>query len=187
MRRDAHTLLALTVDGRQQLEAFLRDTPVVAGGISAFEAAEIAGMTGVYHGAWRTFSLLAAHSTLTAAGHAFGRSLHDLQFGPSFDHVEAALGLARDGIGLGLGAVSSLFRAEQRARDILKTLQAELKGDSNAWRWPRSPDRTDAVRRVIVRCERRLLDPIFNRPANRVRGGIAKSKDRGKWQSPTQK
>ncbi|SOF00918.1 hypothetical protein SAMN05446635_8992 [Burkholderia sp. OK233] len=175
MLRDAQTLAALTDESREQLEAYLRNTPAAAMGISAFEAAEIAGMTGVYHGAWRTFSLMAAHATLTAAGHAFGTSLLDLRFGPSFDHVEAALGLARDGIGLGLGAVIPLYRAEQRARDVLKKLQAEINGEGNAWRWPRRPDRSAKAQRVISRCEKRILDPIVNRPVKPVCSGDAKS------------
>ncbi len=69
-------------------------------------------MTGVYQGAWRTFSLMAAHSTLTVAGHAFGKHLLDLQFGPSFEHVEAALGLARDCLRLGLESVAPLFAVD---------------------------------------------------------------------------
>lgn len=69
-------------------------------------------MTGVYQAAWRTFSLMAAHSTLTAAGFAFGKDLLDLQFGPSFEHVEAALGLARNCVRLGLDAVEPLFTTD---------------------------------------------------------------------------
>ncbi|MFM0411232.1 DUF5677 domain-containing protein [Paraburkholderia dipogonis] len=118
MLRDAQIVAALSVEDRERLEAFLRDTPAPTKSISAFEAAEIAEMTGVYQAAWRTFSLMAAHSTLTAAGFAFGKDLLDLQFGPSFEHVDAALGLARDCIRLGLDAVAPLFTAgndEQRA------------------------------------------------------------------------
>jgi len=109
MLKDEQIRAALTDADRERLEAFLRDTPEAKKSISAFEAAEIAGMTGIYHGAWRTFSLVAAHSTLTAAGHAFGRDMLDLQFGPSFENVDAALGLACDCIRLGLEAVAPLF------------------------------------------------------------------------------
>lgn len=110
MLKDVQVRAALAEADRELLEAFLRDTPEVKKSISAFEAAEIAGMTGVYHGAWRTFSLVAAHANLTSAGHAFGRDMLDLQFGPSFENVEAALGLARDCIRLGIEAVAPLFK-----------------------------------------------------------------------------
>lgn len=113
MLKDGQILAALSDADRGLLEAFLRDTPATTKSISAFEAAEIAEMTGVYHGAWRTFSLIAAHSTLTAAGHAFGRDLLDLRFGPSFENVEAAFGLARDCIRLGLEAVAPLFAIDK--------------------------------------------------------------------------
>ncbi|WP_175924638.1 hypothetical protein [Burkholderia latens] len=109
MLKDVQIRAALAETDRQLLEAFLRDTPEVKKSISAFEVAEIAGMTGIYHGAWRTFSLVAAHSNLTSAGHAFGNDMLDLQFGPSFENVEAALSLARDCIRLGIEAVAPLF------------------------------------------------------------------------------
>jgi len=112
MLKDAQICAALTDTDRELLETFLRETAEVKKSISAFEAAEIAGMTGVYHGAWRTFSLVAAHSNLTSAGHAFGSYLLDLRFGPSFENVDAALGLARDCIRLGIEAVAPLFKAD---------------------------------------------------------------------------
>lgn len=112
MLKDAQILAALAAEDRERLEAFLQETPAPTRSITAFEAAEIAEMTGVYQAAWRTFSLMAAHSTLTAAGFAFGKDLLDLQFGPSVEHVDAALGLARDCIRLGLDAVAQLFTSE---------------------------------------------------------------------------
>jgi hypothetical protein len=111
MLKDKQILEVLTAADREQLEGYLRDTPSPTKSISAFEASELAGMSGVYQGAWRIFSLMAAHSTLTAAGHAFGKDLLDLQFGPSFEHVDSALGLARDCISLGLDAVKPLFES----------------------------------------------------------------------------
>ncbi|MBU9589611.1 hypothetical protein KTE43_14920 [Burkholderia multivorans] len=113
MLKDAQILAALTDADRERLQEFLRDTPAGNKSINAFEAAEIAEMTGVYQGAWRTFSLIAGHATLTTAGHAFSRNLLDLQFGPSFEHIEAAVGLARDCIQLGIEAVAPLFTVEQ--------------------------------------------------------------------------
>ncbi|ALF88333.1 MULTISPECIES: DUF5677 domain-containing protein [Ralstonia solanacearum species complex] len=111
MLKDKQIFAAITDADRALLEAFVRDTPAATKAISAYEAAEIAGMTGIYQGAWRTFSLIATHATLTGAGHAFGNDLYDLQFGPSFANVDSALGLARDCIRLGLDAVAPIFTA----------------------------------------------------------------------------
>ncbi|WP_322065224.1 hypothetical protein [Burkholderia ubonensis] len=63
--------------------------------------------------AWRTFSLIAAHSTLAVAGHALGKAPRVPQFGPAFEHLESAFGLARDCIKLGLETVAPLFAAEK--------------------------------------------------------------------------
>ncbi|WP_197347328.1 DUF5677 domain-containing protein, partial [Ralstonia pseudosolanacearum] len=79
MLKDKQIFAAITDADRALLEAFVRDTPAATKAISAYEAAEIAGMTGIYQGAWRTFSLIATHATLTGAGHAFGNDLYDLQ------------------------------------------------------------------------------------------------------------
>ena len=58
------------------------------------------------------FSLTTAPSTLTTAGHAFGKDIFDMRFGPSFEYVEAAFALARDCLSFGLPVVAPLFSAK---------------------------------------------------------------------------
>ncbi|ABO59776.1 DUF5677 domain-containing protein (plasmid) [Burkholderia vietnamiensis] len=66
------------------------------GEFSAFDAAHIAGLDYLYQTMYRGLSLSAAHSTLTALDHEFVRRPTgevELDFGPSTDNLEFALGM----------------------------------------------------------------------------------------------
>jgi hypothetical protein len=65
MLKDAQILAALSEADRNTLEEFVRTAPTSTKSLNAFEAADIAELTGVYQGVWRTLSLIAAHSTIT--------------------------------------------------------------------------------------------------------------------------
>lgn len=101
------TLDVLTPENRAAVEAFVKSVPFSKDVISAFDCAKIAGLEGLYHSAYRTLSLVAAHPSLTTAGHAFGADILDLRFGPTIDHLETVFGLARDCLSMGLGIVAN--------------------------------------------------------------------------------
>lgn len=113
MLSDPQVCTVLRDEDRILLAEMVQEAPKSSPSINAFEAAEIAEMLVVYHATWRTLSLVAAHATLTSAGHAFGKSITDLQFGPSHDHLAEAFGLARDCLRLGLAAVAPAYGMEK--------------------------------------------------------------------------
>ncbi len=99
------TMDVLTPENRAAVEAFLRAAPSHGTIISAFECAQVAGLEGLYHSAYRSLSLVAAHPSLTTAGHAFGASIFDLRFGPSVTNLDSVFGLARDCLNIGCSIV----------------------------------------------------------------------------------
>ncbi|MDN8102607.1 DUF5677 domain-containing protein [Burkholderia multivorans] len=100
------TVDVLTPEAKAAVEAFVMSVPSSKDLISAFDCAKLAGLEGLYHSAYRTLSLKAAHPSLTTAGHAFGEQLTDLRFGPSTDHLDEVFGLARDCLNMGHGIVA---------------------------------------------------------------------------------
>ena len=100
------TVDVLTPDAKVAVEAFVQAASAPKDLISAFDCAKLAGLEGLYHSAYRTLSLKAAHPSLTTAGHAFGERLTDLRFGPSLDHLGEVFGLARDCLNMGRGIVA---------------------------------------------------------------------------------
>lgn len=110
MLKSKQILQAMNPELKAQLEEYVRDTPKPTKEISAYEAADLAGMEGVYSGAYRTLSMVGSHASFTTAGHAFGASLAELQFGPSRDHLETVFGLARYCLTLGMEIVDTVLR-----------------------------------------------------------------------------
>lgn len=109
MLRSKQILEAMTPALKAELEEYVRDTPKPTKEISAYEAADLAGMEGVFSGAYRTLSMVGSHASFTTAGHAFGESLSELQFGPSRDHLEMVFGLARYCLTLGMEVVDKVL------------------------------------------------------------------------------
>lgn len=105
------TMDVLTPENKAAVEAFVKSMPQPKEMISAFECAKTAGLEGLYHGAYRSLSLVAAHPSLTTAGHAFGDNILDLRFGPSTDHLDTVFGLARDCLNMGRGFVDEAVRS----------------------------------------------------------------------------
>ncbi|OXI28271.1 hypothetical protein CFB89_33390 [Burkholderia sp. AU16741] len=106
------TVKALTPESKKAVEAFVQSVPTSKDLISAFDCAKLAGLEGLYHTAYRTLSLKAAHPSLTTAGYAFGEQLTDLRFGPSTDHLDEVFGLARDCLNMGRGIVGKALTAQ---------------------------------------------------------------------------
>lgn len=100
----------LSQENRLAVEAFIRSKTPQKNIITAFDCAKIAGLEGLYHSAYRTLSLQAAHPSLTTAGHALGESLLDWRFGPSTEHLDEVFGLARDCLNMGRGFVDNALK-----------------------------------------------------------------------------
>ncbi|MEM5373258.1 DUF5677 domain-containing protein [Paraburkholderia azotifigens] len=101
---------ALSEEDCALLDEFIRNTPKAKKQFSAFEAARLGGMEGLYEAAYRTLSLVGTHSSYTTGGHAFGDSLADMRFGPSKEHLAMLFGLTRDCIGLGMRTMAPLLK-----------------------------------------------------------------------------
>jgi len=106
------TVKVLPPDAKEAVEAFVKSVPTSKDLISAFDCAKLAGLEGLYHTAYRTLSLKAAHPSLTTAGYAFGEQLTDLRFGPSTDHLDEVFGLARDCLNMGRGIVAKALTVQ---------------------------------------------------------------------------
>ncbi|GAB7536954.1 DUF5677 domain-containing protein [Burkholderia sp. 3C] len=101
---------ALSEEDCALLDDFIRATPKTNKQFSAFEAARLGGMEELYEAAYRTLSLVGTHSSYTTGGHAFGRSLADMRFGPSEENLEMLFGLTRDCIKQGMQTMAPLLR-----------------------------------------------------------------------------
>ncbi|WP_321966988.1 DUF5677 domain-containing protein [Burkholderia cepacia] len=103
---------ALSEEDCALLDGFVRDTPKTKKQFSAFDAARLGGMEGLYESAYRTLSLVGTHASYTTGGHAFGSSLADMRFGPSKEHLAMLFGLTRDCIGLGIQTMTPLLKCK---------------------------------------------------------------------------
>ncbi|MFM0239671.1 DUF5677 domain-containing protein [Paraburkholderia phytofirmans] len=115
LQKNESVLQALSEEDCVLLDDFVRDTPKAKKQLSAFEAAKLGGMEGLYEGAYRTLSLVGTHSSYTTAGHAFGDSFEDMRFGPSKEHLGMLFGLTRDCIGLGMQAMAPLLKGRPQS------------------------------------------------------------------------
>ncbi|AET95273.1 hypothetical protein BYI23_E001120 (plasmid) [Burkholderia sp. YI23] len=104
MTREQTVTSTLSESDRTALLALL-DAEQKKGEFSAFDAAHIAGLDYLYQTMYRGLSLAAAHSTLTALDHEFVRRPSgevELDFGPSTDNLEFALGMISACLKLGI-------------------------------------------------------------------------------------
>jgi hypothetical protein len=109
-RTQAHGMLrlaTLTPSQREELESMIQEPASAGKGISAFDAAHIAGQEDLYQTIYRGLSLVAAHGTLSSADSALQVDFGDVQtaqavFGPSPEGVEWTLGLAATLLARGL-------------------------------------------------------------------------------------
>lgn len=111
MLAHAKTFESLTPQNQQLLKQFVEDASAAPSKeqLSVFDAAGIADLAWLYHGAYRTLSRVAAHPTLTTASHAFGESLTDMQFGPATTHLSQAFALVRDCLRIGDGLMAPVL------------------------------------------------------------------------------
>ncbi|WP_244797418.1 DUF5677 domain-containing protein [Caballeronia grimmiae] len=109
MTREQTVNSTLSEGDRTALLALL-DAEHKKGEFSAFDAAHIAGLDYLYQTMYRGLSLAAAHSTLTALDHEFVRRPSgevDLDFGPSTDNLEFALGMVSACLKIGIEKMSA--------------------------------------------------------------------------------
>lgn len=110
MFRHQQTMDDLTPANKAALETLATSTSLPGGSISAFDCAKLAGLEGLYYGLYRTLSLVAAHSSLTTAGQAFGERISDLRFGQTDAHLKDVFENARDCLAIGSAFVSEALK-----------------------------------------------------------------------------
>ncbi|WP_432263028.1 DUF5677 domain-containing protein [Cupriavidus sp. TMH.W2] len=100
---DADVGTVISAEQREALQAVLQRP----GGnlrISAFQAAEIAGLAAIFQTTYRQLSLVGTHANYTSVGVSFGASLGELQFVQPMDELPLVLGHIQGCLQLGSGA-----------------------------------------------------------------------------------